>query len=261
MDNLKAKLIKVLNGVGDFMLFSWDTLKFTPSNLRHPMEIIRQIWSIGIKSLALVVPTGFFIGMILGLQGGQAAESLVPGTAFFVSGALSVTLVKELGPVLTAMILVSRICSSVTAQIGTMKVTEQIDALRTLSVNPIEHLVTPRVIAGMIVVPFLGFISIFMSMLGVYLMVTLLYMVDTNTFLEWAQMPMQLTFVWEAIVKMIFFGNSLLLLSTYYGFKTRGGAAGVGEATITSVVMNSFMIFVLDYFIGAIFMVVGGGGK
>lgn len=242
-----------------FTLFSIDSLRYIPKNVLKPYEFLRNIISIGVMSVPVVIATGLFMGLILGLQLGNAMEAVIAGTAQHISGALSVSLVKEVGPVFTSLIVVSRVCSSVTAQIGTMKVTEQIDALKTFAVNPISFLVTPRVLAGTISLPILGFISILASMIGSWLMLTIFYDIPTSVFIEVAQLPLKIKYIVESLVKMMIIGGFLLMISTYCGFEAKNGAAGVGEATIRSVVISSFLVILLDYILGAVFLVLTGG--
>jgi len=249
LEKLKSFFVEL----GHYFSFFILAVRHFPQNIRHPLEIIKNIWSIGVLSIPIIIATSFCVGMILGMQLGNAMELIMAGTAQYMSGALSVGTVLELGPIFAALILVSRVCSSVTAQIGTMKVTEQIDALRTLSVDPIGHLVTPRVIAGMISLPILGSMSIIAIMIGGWVMLGTLHGVDTNTYVMWAQAFMKLRFVWESIAKMIIMGGVLLTVSTYYGFYTSGGAVGVGNATIKSVVTSSFLAILIDYVLSTIF--------
>jgi len=242
-----------------FTLFSIESLRYIPKTMLKPYELFRNILSIGVMSVPVVTATGLFMGLILGLQLGNAMEAIIAGTAQYISGALSVSLVKEVGPVFTSLIVVSRVCSSVTAQIGTMKVTEQIDALKTFAVNPTSFLVTPRVLAGVISLPILGFISILASMMGAWLMLTIFYDIPTSAFIEIAQLPLKVKYIVESLAKMMIIGGFLLLVSTYCGFEAKNGAAGVGEATIRSVVISSFLVILLDYLLGAIFLIFTGG--
>lgn len=253
------KIKEFFQELGQFSVFFIDTYRYFFRNFAKPYQILLNIISIGVQSVPVVTITGFFMGMILGMQLGDAMETTIAGTAQYISGALSVALVKELGPVFTSLIVVSRVCSSVTAQIGTMKVTEQIDALKTFAVNPMSYLVTPRVIAGMISLPILGYISILASMVGSWLMITSIHDIPTWTYIEVAQIPLKIKYITESIIKMIIIGGVLLTVSTYCGFNTKNGAAGVGEATIRSVVLSSFLVILLDYVLGAIFIIIGGG--
>ncbi len=253
------KLTAFFQDLAKFTIFSYEAIRFIPANFKRPYEIIRNISVIGMESVPVVITTGLFMGLILGLQLGDAMEGIIAGTSQYISGALSVSLVKEFGPVFTSLIVVSRICSSVTAQIGTMKVTEQIDALKTFAVNPVSHLVTPRLIAGLISLPILGFMSILASMFGAWLMLTTFHDISTSTFIEIAQSPLKLKIVFEAFFKLMMIGGTILLISTFCGFETKNGAAGVGESTIKSVVTSSFIVILLDYILGALVLVFTGG--
>lgn len=251
-----AKIRTFFITLGEFMIFAGRTFRHFPDNIRHPQEFIKHIWSIGVKSIPIVVMTGLFTGMILALQLGISIDTFINGASQFVGGALSLAMFRELGPVLTSLIVVSRVCSSVTAQLGTMRVTEQIDALSTMSKDPMGYLVAPRVLAGIISLPILGSMSILVSMLGGWVMQTSVQGINSETFWEWAQIPLQIKSVIEPVTKLMVMGATMLLIATYYGFNTRGGADGVGKATISSVVSSSFMVIFLDYILGAIFLIV-----
>lgn len=248
------KIKEIFSEVGSFFIFFLESLLYIWENIKNPSNIFESLYFIGVKSILVVLSTGFFMGLIMGLQLGDALESIITGTSQYISGALSVSLLKELGPVFTSLIVVSRVCSSVTAHIGTMKVTEQIDALRTFGINPVGFLVTPRVIAGMISLPILGFMSILASMLGAWLMLSIGQEIPTAVFIEVAQLPLKIRYVFESVAKMVIIGGFILEISTFYGFQAQNGAAGVGEATIKSVVVSSFMVILLDYILGAIFI-------
>jgi phospholipid/cholesterol/gamma-HCH transport system permease protein len=248
------KIEEILSEIGNFFIFFLESIYYMWENIKNPLQVFENIYFIGVKSIIVVVATGFFMGLILGLQLSDALESIITGTSQYLSGALSVALVKELGPVFTSLIVVSRVCSSVTAHIGTMKVTEQIDALKTFGVNPVGYLATPRVMAGMISLPILGFISILTSMFGAWLMISLTQEIPAIVFIEVAQIPLRIRYIFESLIKMIVIGGFILEISTFYGFQAKNGAAGVGEATIKSVVVSSFLVILLDYILGAIFL-------
>jgi len=248
------KIEEILSEIGNFFIFFLESIYYMWENIKNPLQVFENIYFIGVKSIIVVVATGFFMGLILGLQLGDALESIITGTSQYLSGALSVALVKELGPVFTSLIVVSRVCSSVTAHIGTMKVTEQIDALKTFGVNPVGYLATPRVMAGMISLPILGFISILTSMFGAWLMISLTQEIPAIVFIEVAQIPLRIRYIFESLIKMIVIGGFILEISTFYGFQAKNGAAGVGEATIKSVVVSSFLVILMDYMLGAIFL-------
>ncbi len=257
--NFKEKVILFFHEIGEFFLFLLAVVKRFWRGMQQWQELLRQVYMVGFESIPVVILTGLFSGLIMGLSLGNALESIIMGTAQYLSGGLSVALVKELGPVLTALIVVSRVCSSVTAHLGTMRVTEQIDALETMGVDPIEYLVVPRVLAGMISLPVLGLISIVFSLVGGWMMISGVHGVQTAVYIEWAQIPLKISYIFESLFKMLFIGGFILLVSTFEGFRAGGGAAGVGNATIRSVVTSSVMVIFLDYVLGTLFMIVSGG--
>lgn len=257
--NFKEKCITFFHEIGEFFLFFFAVVKRFWRGMHQWQELLRQVYMVGFESIPVVILTGLFSGLIMGLSLGNALESIIMGTAQYLSGGLSVALVKELGPVLTALIVVSRVCSSVTAHLGTMRVTEQIDALETMGVDPIEYLVVPRVLAGMLSLPVLGMISIVFSLVGGWMMISGVHGVQTAVYIEWAQIPLKISYIFESLFKMLFIGGFILLVSTFEGFRAGGGAAGVGNATIRSVVTSSVMVIFLDYVLGTIFMIVSGG--
>lgn len=244
-----------LADVGHFVIFSLRAIRQVPTIRHRPEEFFKSLFDIGIKTVPIVIWAGFFMGMILGLQLSDALEAIIAGTSQFIGGGLSLSFMKEIGPVLTGFIIVARVCSSVTAQIGTMKVTEQIDALRTFAVDPIGFLVTPRLLAGLVAAPVLGAFAILSGFLGGMIMVILVFNVNFWAFWELAQYPLKLKHVFEAYFKLTVIGGFVMLSSTYMGFETKGGAAGVGAATIRSVVVSSFLVLLLDYFMGMFFVV------
>lgn len=250
-----SKFSKFFTGIAEFFQFSVNVFRHFGANLRRPKETIKAVWKIGVSSILIVGLSGLFIGMILGLQFGDSLEDFIVGTSQFVGGIIPVASFRELAPVLTALIVVSRVCSSVTAELGTMKVTEQIDALRTMSVDPMAHLVAPRVLAGMISLPILTSISNFLIVMGGWSMLSGVLNVNTETFWAWARLPLHAGVVWEMTTKAFVIGAAILLISTFEGFMTKGGADGVGKATIRSVERSSFTVIILDYFIGMLFLI------
>lgn len=255
------KIKSFFHKISEFYLFALEAVRNIPNNIKKPQEFVKNLFGIGIESVPIVLVTGFFIGIIMGLQISDAIERIIQGTVQYASGAISLMMLKEIGPVFTALIVVSRVCSSVTAHLGTMRVTEQIDALSTFAVNPISYLVTPRMMAGMVALPILGAISIMASMVGSWLAIRFLFEIPTVIFMEVAQIPLQISFVFESMVKMSVIGGAILLVSTYQGFKAKGGAAGVGEATIRSVVQSSLSVILLDFVMGAVFLVFSSGSR
>lgn len=251
-DGFKNFLVEM----GEFGVYSIKIFKAFPSIIHYRSEFLMQIVNIGIKSLPIVISTGFFMGAILGIQLGAAMNHIIRGSAFLISGGVFLALVREMGPVLTALVVVSRVCSSVTAEIGSMTVTEQVDALRVMSVDPEEYLGVPRVLTGMLTLPIMGTMSIFAGIIGAWMSMLLVHGVSTQMFFDNGLSILILRFVTEALLKLLLFGLLLLLIATFYGFRTAGGSVGVGAATVKSVVVGTFATIILDYVAGTLFLLI-----
>ena len=212
--------------------------------------IFKQMEFVGVGSLPVVLITGTFTGMVLAIQtyygfrmfGG---ESLVGATV-----ALSMT--RELGPAITALMVTGRAGSSMAAEIGTMRVTEQIDALYTMSVSPVQYLIMPRVVAGIIMLPILTVTSDFIGILGGYFVGVHLLNINSGIFIARIIEFVDLNDIFNGLIKSAFFGLILSLVGCYKGFYTTGGAAGVGRATTQAVVYASVSILISDYFLTAV---------
>ena len=221
--------------------------------LRPPFRfrvVFKQMEFVGVYSLTVVAITGVFTGMVLALQtyygfrmfGG---ESLVGATV-----ALSMT--RELGPVITALMVTGRAGSAMAAELGTMRVTEQIEALYTMSVNPIQFLVVPRIIAGILMLPVLTTISDFIGVVGGYFVGVKLLKINSGIFMARIIEFVELEDIFNGLIKSACFGLILSLVGCYKGFYTSGGAEGVGRATTQSVVISSVAILISDYFLTAV---------
>ena len=204
---------------------------------------------VGVGSLFIVVLTGLFTGAVFALQGAGAfrmfnAESLVGST-------VGLSLARELSPVLTGLMVTGRAGSGIATEIGTMRVTEQIDALYTMAVNPVQYLVVPRFIAGLIMVPILSGLFTLVGMVGCYVVGVVMLGIDEGVFIEkvkWFVEPADLA---SGLIKACVFGGILTMVGCYKGFYAAGGARGVGIATTQSVVASSVIILVSDYFLTA----------
>ncbi len=221
--------------------------------VRPPLKlrlIFKQMEFVGVKSIFVVVLTGTFTGMVMALQGYYGfrmfnAESLVGSTV-----ALGMT--RELGPVLTALMVTARAGSAMAAELGTMRVSEQIDALSVMAVNPVKHLIVPRIIAGVIMLPALTIVSDFMGILGGYFVGVPILNINEGAFVKNITKMVDLNDIYNGLIKAAFFGLILSLIGCYKGFNTTGGAEGVGKATTEAVVLASISILISDYFLTAI---------
>lgn len=231
--------------VGDYILF---ILRVVWVSLRRPpaWSLIRdQMYNIGVLSLPVVAITGFSTGMVLAAQSyfQLSDKGLASATGLMVAKAMLV----ELGPVLTAFMITGRVGASMCAELGTMRVTEQIDALRSMAVNPLRYLVAPRFISGILMMPLLTIFSSLMGVLGGYMIAVGFYQMPSNSFLD--PLPVHVTtfdFL-SGMVKSVVFAGIIVTISCYRGMTTEGGAAGVGRSTTNSVVICYSIILIVNF--------------
>lgn len=209
--------------------------------------IQEQLFSLGLMSLGVVAITGFTTGFVLAAQSFyQLGDKGMAG----VTGALvAKSMITELGPILTGFMVTGRVGSSMCAELGTMKVSEQIDALRSMAVDPYAYLVTPRFIAAVFMIPLLTLFSSFMGILGGYLLSTSLFNMGSSSYFDPMRLHISVFDVWTGVIKSAVFGVLLVTVCCHKGMNTRGGAAGVGKATTQSVVTSYILILISDFFL------------
>jgi phospholipid/cholesterol/gamma-HCH transport system permease protein len=240
---------KPVQGLGRVLLLLSATLK---GLTRPPFEvrnIVRQMLEIGINSLPVVLVTAVFTGMVLALQSYTGFKRF--GAEGLVGSVVALSMTRELGPVLTALIVTGRAGAAMAAELGTMRVTEQIDALETMATNPVKYLIMPRFFSGMIMLPALTIVTDIVGILGGYFVSVMLLGTSSKTYLRATWDYLQLEDIYSGLVKACFFGAAFALISCYKGFYTKGGAAGVGRATTGAVVYSSMTILISDYFLSA----------
>jgi phospholipid/cholesterol/gamma-HCH transport system permease protein len=244
---VKRQSLQFLESVGDYVSLVFDV--FAAVFRRPPawMLIREQLYHIGVLSLSVVAISGFTAGFVLTAQSFyQLGEKGLAG----VTGALvGKTMITELGPILTAFMVTGRIGSSMCAELGTMKVTEQIDALRSMAVNPYSYLIAPRFIAGTVMIPLLNLFCILTGIGGGLLMATTLFNMPVSSYLEPMQIHISLFDVATGVIKSIVYGILIVTVCCYRGMQTTGGAAGVGKATTESVVTSYVLILIADFFL------------
>jgi phospholipid/cholesterol/gamma-HCH transport system permease protein len=242
--------------LGGYCLFFADTLRWT---FRRPFDsknVVLQMLEIGYKSLPVTAITLFFTGMVMALQIGRAMDALMPGSSVYIGSAVTISMFRELSPVLTALLLAGRVGSAIAAEIGTMKVTEQIDALVTLSANPVQYLSVPRFLACLIMTPALTVVTDLVGVLGGGFISFFALGVTLDKYLENVfQYTTPMDFL-SGIYKSVFFGVLIAVIACYQGFNTKGGAEGVGRSTIQSVVKSSMAILISDYFLTYLFQII-----
>lgn len=214
--------------------------------MRNPDLLFRQMYSVGNRSLVIVSVMGAFIGMILALQVGFITRQF---NLQYQIGATGVAIVKEFGPVITAFILSGRIGSAYAAEIGTMKVYEEVDALTVMGVRPVAYLAAPRLFACMLMLPILVIYADFMGLLGGAFVSQTYVGVEYSRFFRVFFDFLSFADVWRSMVKSLCFGVIIAVTGCYFGFKTRGGAEGVGRSTTSSVVWSLMCVLIADFFI------------
>ena len=241
---LKA-ILDALASLGDYAVMIsqviWVSIRRPPK-----WDLIRdQVYEIGVASLPVVAITGFSTGMVLAAQSyfQLSDKGLASATGLMVTKAMMV----ELGPVLTAFMVTGRVGASMCATLGIMRVTEQIDALRSMAVNPLRYLVAPRFIAGLFTMPLLTIFSTLMGVIGGYMIAVGYYGMASNSFLDPLPIHVDLFDFFSGITKAFVFGVIIVTISCYRGMTTTGGAAGVGKATTNSVVICYSVILIVNF--------------
>ena len=241
---LKA-ILDALASLGDYAVMIsqviWVSIRRPPK-----WDLIRdQVYEIGVASLPVVAITGFSTGMVLAAQSyfQLSDKGLASATGLMVTKAMMV----ELGPVLTAFMVTGRVGASMCATLGTMRVTEQFDALRSMAVNPLRYLVAPRFIAGLFTMPLLTIFSTLMGVIGGYMIAVGYYGMASNSFLDPLPIHVDLFDFFSGITKAFVFGVIIVTISCYRGMTTTGGAAGVGKATTNSVVICYSVILIVNF--------------
>jgi phospholipid/cholesterol/gamma-HCH transport system permease protein len=245
-------VIDRIEEVGRQTLFLVDTLRNAFTLPVRWRLLVRQMEFVGVRSVSVVVLTGTFTGMVLALQSSYGfrkfgAESLVGTTV-----ALSMT--RELGPVLTSLMVTARAGSAMAAELGTMRVTEQIDALVVMAVDPVKYLVVPRILAALAMLPILCIVSDFVGIAGGYFVGVQLLGINSGEYMSNTVKYLELRDVFDGLLKAACFGLILATVGCYKGFNAQGGAQGVGRATTEAVVLASVLILVNDYFLTALML-------
>ena len=231
-----------------------DTLK----SFRPPWErknIINQMLQVGVMSLPVIMITGIFTGMVLAVQTYYQFHKLTVETAVGLVVGLSMT--RELGPVLTGLMLAGRIGAAFAAELGTMAVTEQIDALHTLATDPVQYLVLPRFIACLILLPVLTIMADFIGIAGGYVVGVKMFGINSTYYLRHMSQYMCPMDIIGGLIKAFIFGIVIATIGCYKGLNTEGGAEGVGRSTTGAVVVSSILILILDFFISVFYRGIG----
>lgn len=246
---LQRGVIQFLESVGRHAIFFADIIKWIFKPPFDAKNVIYQMLEIGYRSLPVTGITIFFTGMVMALQIGQAMDALMAGSSVFIGSAVTIAMFRELSPVLTSLLLAGRVGSAIAAEIGTMRVTEQIDALVTLDANPVQYLAVPRFLACLVMTPVLVVITNVLGSLGGALIAFLSLGISFDKYIDNVLQYLGVMDFLTGLFKSVFFGIEIAVIACYQGFNTTGGAEGVGKATIRAVVISSMTILVSNYFL------------
>jgi phospholipid/cholesterol/gamma-HCH transport system permease protein len=242
-DLAKTNILKVQN----YSILSYHSITNLASGPRYVQDTLDQMDDIGVGSLPIVLLSGFFIGAVMVLQTG--AQFIRFGQASLTGDIVSLALVRELGPSITGLLVAGRCASGIASELGSMLVTEQVDAMRAMGTDPSRKLVTPRVLATLITLPLLTTISVFVGLLGGMLASVLSLRINATTFWERAIKILEFSDIMQGFMKTVVFAFILATVGCYQGLNVRGGTQGVGRATTQAVVVSSVLIIVSDTFL------------
>ena len=252
INGLLARLRDVLSSIQEFSFLSYRSFASLFSRPRYWRDTLEQMDIIGVGSLTVVCLTGLFTGMVLTLQSSSMLD--IFGAKPYVGRMVTLIMIRELGPVLTALMVAGRAGSGMTAELGSMVVTQQIEALRSLGTDPIRKLVVPRLVAGLIMVPALTVLSNAVGMLGGYFVAAFSLRLATNLYWHSAMDAISVYDLFMGLFKPVVFGYIIAVVGCYQGLTTTGGTRGVGSATTKSVVVASILVLVSDYFLNVLIL-------
>ena len=242
----------LLNRVGDWTadvgrvaLLVGETFRMLVRGLRSFRLVIDQMYIIGVQSLMLVFIVSLFTGAVAAVQAAYQFSNIVP--LKYIGSVILRSVIIELGPVLTALIVGGRVGAAIAAELGTMRVTEQIDALEAMAINPVRYLVVPRVVASMVMLPVLVMIANTVAVFGGYVVSVTSIGVSTHTYVQALQDFFYVKDLMSGLIKAVFFGAIIGWMGCYHGFRTEGGAEGVGVATTRAVVSACVLVLISDY--------------
>jgi phospholipid/cholesterol/gamma-HCH transport system permease protein len=236
----------------DFCILAGRALRNVFRPPHYESDILLQMDIIGVGSLPIVILIGFFTGVVITMQMSRALAQY--GAVDQVGPIVAITLVRELGPVLTAVLVAGRNASGIASELGSMKVTEQIDAMRALGTDPIQKLVTPRMIATAVMLPLLTIVADFVGLIGGYVIARLSIGLSTSQYWTSAYRALEYNDITQGLLKPFVFAFIIALVGCFYGLRTTGGTQGVGHATTQAVVVASVWIFVVTSLLTRIFV-------
>ena len=248
--SLGEVFVNYIAAIGDMALFTLRTFRWMFTRLPKRETILPNFYQVGVMSLPVVALTGMFIGMVLAVQSYSQFKQLHFETRL--GGVINMSLVRELGPVLAATMLAGRVGSAMAAELGTMRVTEQIDALASMGANPLHYLVVPRFLACLVLIPSLTVMADFMGVVGGAFYSIVLLGIDEYHYWENSAIFVKSFDLFSGIFKSFFFGGAIALISCHRGFNSTAGAEGVGRAATSAFVASFVSILMLDLFLGIV---------
>lgn len=252
MESLSEWTKSSLHSLQTFTDLSYRAMASLFSRPRYWRETLDQMDFIGVGSLTIVTLTGLFTGMVLTVQSSATLDAF--GARPYVGRMVSLSMLRELGPVLTALMVTGRVGSGMAAELGSMVVTQQIDALRSFGTDPLRKLVAPRLIAGVVMVPALTVLSDAVGMIGGYLVARFTLRLGTGLYWHSALDAIKMHDIFMGLMKPFVFGFIIVAVGCYQGLTTTGGTRGVGESTTRSVVVGSVLILASDYFLNLLIL-------
>lgn len=250
---------KTLNGwlasLGAYAMLLREIYRDIVSQGVNPRELARQVVIIGVRSIPIVLLTSIFTGMVLAIQTAYGLQRF--GAKNYVGNIVSLSVIRELGPVLTAVMLCGRVGAGIAAELASMVATEQVDAMRALGANPIRKLVTPKVVAAVIVLPLLVVMADLIGVYGGLVVAVYDLKITAHTYYRSIIYTLKIKDVFDGLIKSVFFGFLLVTIACFKGLRTRGGTEGVGITTTQAVVASSIVIFISDFFITKVLILLG----
>lgn len=247
VDTVGIRMLYLCSVVGNFTLFLFKAARSLFTTKPKIEKFFTQSNRIGVESSFIVMLTGTFTGMVFALQSYIGFQRV--GGEQFIGTVVALGMIRELGPVLTGLMVTGRAGSSIAAEIGTMRITEQIDALRTLGIDAYQYLIVPRILAGIAIVPCLAIFSMLCGIVGGYVVCVHVLELSPEDYINSIKNFVEIADIRSGLIKSCAFGLILTWVGTYKGYYTHGGARGVGSATTQSVVLSSITILITNYFL------------
>ena len=241
----RTRVLDSFAEVGRIALLMVDTFRHSLRGIQAYRLVFDQMHMIGVQSLLLVFIVSLFTGAVAAVQAAYQFSTVVP--LKYIGSVIMRSVIIELGPVLTALIVGGRVGAAIAAELGTMRVTEQVDALESMAINPVRYLVVPRVVAAIIMLPMLTILANTIAIFGGYVVAVTSIGVSTHTYVIGLKQFFYMKDLWSGLIKAVFFGGIIGWMGCYYGFRTEGGAEGVGVATTRAVVASCVLVLVSDY--------------